>query len=641
MLAALAAGDQVNWDNARSAFDQLYISTARGVYLDKRAGEQGYRRPGDVGMSDELFRQLAIVSKTSKLTQDALLQVLEVYYGRDTVRARAVSVGASPFVLADEDDLQLLLDGREEITVTFHQEDFSKIWLATGLEAAIVITRALRKAGSHAFAVSDGDHITIYSGRLGLGSSIEVLGGTAQVQFLFPSTKQTLYDQPRRVLVAQTSDEVDIVIPATTQAVGRSPRSASYGVTSPSLAITSLVREVDGIVTVTTGTNHGFHLGQTVLLYGVFPTTVGLPVPLTFVHVPEVNTYDTGDAIIDTWPATLTFTDPLVSVTLSFDAHVDNFTEYNTVHVEFDGISQGFITVAAPHAHYSRTFGGISNPGTSTVTVTPSTSHGDVDGSFTTMLISNVRVVITSDPPPRLWEGGLNGFVIITSIPDETSFTYETPGYGYTISGSTTARVVALTASPGLWLGPYVFDPKQGLALTSTEALVDIGLEANRQYAVLTLTVSGGDLTPANRFPDTEGFLVFNFGWDEVVGPVRYYGRLSGSTLKLDYDFVFKDQVLAGTKVHLLSQRAPYQPTRLLNGFYATASGTGRQAASIAIDETVAAGTKVKLTVVYPGDRGLGAEGFPDHGDKLSDKVYVWAGSESEVASAKLPAKAI
>lgn len=193
MIAGVSAGDQLNWNNARLAFSQLFLSSATGIYLDRRASDEGIERPKGVNMSDALFRRLALVEKTNKLTQLAVLEVLEVFYGRDTVRAYSDSA-AELFALQDDDDLKILLDERTLVTVSFDRAHFARIGRATAQEVAAVITRSIREQGNQGFAVSmtnpDTDEIfvRIYSGTLGLTSSVRVVGGRGNTQLLFPTS---------------------------------------------------------------------------------------------------------------------------------------------------------------------------------------------------------------------------------------------------------------------------------------------------------------------------------------------------------------------------------------------------------------------------------------------------------------------
>jgi hypothetical protein len=121
------------------------------------------------------------------------------------------------------------------------------------------------------------------------------------------------------------------------------------------------------------------------------------------------------------------------------------------------------------------------------------------------------------------------------------------------------------------------------------------------------------DPDPANRFPDEPGWLVINFGYEDQVWPIRYFGRISNTELALDASHVFGVDLPAGTGVHYASQREPLvpNPSDVTYGLVATASPAGRIAAERLIDDTVAAGIPIQKDIRYPGSRGLGGDGFP------------------------------
>lgn len=192
-----------------------------------------------------------------------------------------------------------------------------------------------------------------------------------------------------------------------------------------------------------------------------------------------------------------------------------------------------------------------------------------------------------------------------------------------------TESAIAAAAQPINDPGPYMFDPAAGLAVTDIESTtISFPLYGNQSWKEVEIDNSTGS---ADSFPDANGYVVFGFGTASQMGPVKCLGKYrSGPTsvrLTLDYSFKFtKDQAI-GTKVTMLSQRAPYAPTNQPGSFYITASSAGRVAAQASAEAALAAGVEANVTVVYPGDRGLGGEGYPHHGaQKLSDVVEVFAG---------------
>lgn len=252
VIAAIAAGDRTNWENALLAFDQLFIVSASKDYLDQRTGDQGVRRPTNVGMADDLFRQLAISIKNSKLTVEAFLEVLQIFYGPDAVIASTTSDVAEPYDLRDLDDLEFLIDEKHGVTMTLHREQFAHINSATALEVAAAITRGFRDAGSSAFAISYTDpetganRVRVYGGSLGLSSSIRVTSGRAQRKLRFPTSifDPADFAHPFTVQLATTG-------PLTPTSSGGGPGPGFHLAFAGTLAVdgTTLIGGIEGVGT--------------------------------------------------------------------------------------------------------------------------------------------------------------------------------------------------------------------------------------------------------------------------------------------------------------------------------------------------------------------------------------------------------
>lgn len=230
-------------------------------------------------------------------------------------------------------------------------------------------------------------------------------------------------------------------------------------------------------------------------------------------------------------------------------------------------------------------------------------------------------------------EGGLNGFFEVNSVLDVNTFTINTPDYPtFTSNGSSSATVTLVAAAVGAIAGPYIYDPNAGVAITGTLSTLVGNLAAGRQYGSITLA-------DASPFPDAPGYLVFDFGFKDQVGPVKYFGKLSDVQLVLDDSFVFPNSISSGSTVTYLTGKAPYVPANpeKYGSFYLTDSPSGRIGAENALDSNTAAGVDVTQTVIYPSDRGMGGEGYPASGQKISDKVVVWGSSDldTDVAEAE------
>lgn len=272
LIAALAQGDKTNWDNAQLAFDQKFKSSASGRYLDRKLSDDGINRPATMGISDDLFRRYGIKIAARKLTSQSILDMLEVFYGADAVRAVATSTTAEPYAIAPDDTLSLTLDEKTSITITFVAADFAIAGAATALEVAAAITRYLRSGGAQAYAIAYQDPTThtnlvkVYSAASGLGSSIRITGGAAQSVLLFPTNKINTYSPNNRtVVLTHQAGSTQIFLPATTQAVVRTKGSGAYLQTQTPVAA-SIARTPAGVLTVTTTNPHGLVTGQQVLI---------------------------------------------------------------------------------------------------------------------------------------------------------------------------------------------------------------------------------------------------------------------------------------------------------------------------------------------------------------------------------------
>lgn len=171
------------------------------------------------------------------------------------------------------------------------------------------------------------------------------------------------------------------------------------------------------------------------------------------------------------------------------------------------------------------------------------------------------------------------------------------------------------------WGGPYVWD-NGGHAVSGVTALTQSLIPWHGRVAVL-------DLDDATSFPDAEGWVVFNFGKENEVGPVKYLGRVSDTAISLDFSFVFDQEVPANSDVTLLVNRGALDTTGLPNSFYITDSSSGRVAAESFIRQAVMAGPELNIRVKYPSDVGLGNAGRPAAGTaKITDAVRVWGSND-------------
>ena len=198
VLESLSSGPAHLIQSVESVYDQLYIVTAQGRYLDQRMADRDITRPDNVGLSDEVFREIGIEISTRKQVRDLIHSILRIMYGSEFTRATLNSTELEPYQLADGDTLLIQFDDGEVVEVVFDPSQFASIAAATAQEVADAITRELRRLGRTGAAVAKDDglggYVQIISETDGPASTAKVLGGRAQNELKFESIRPTSGD---------------------------------------------------------------------------------------------------------------------------------------------------------------------------------------------------------------------------------------------------------------------------------------------------------------------------------------------------------------------------------------------------------------------------------------------------------------
>ena len=195
VLEALASGPVHLIDTVEAVNDQLYIVSASERYLDARMADSEVTRPDNVGLSDEVFREIGIEVVNRKQVRDLIGSILEIMYGNEFSRATSSSNELGPYALEDGDTLIIQYDDEEQLEVTFLDSQFTSIGAATAQEVADAITKSIRKLGRRGLALSKDDgaggYVMLMSETTGPSSSIKVLGGKAQNKLKYDIIRPT------------------------------------------------------------------------------------------------------------------------------------------------------------------------------------------------------------------------------------------------------------------------------------------------------------------------------------------------------------------------------------------------------------------------------------------------------------------
>jgi hypothetical protein len=610
LIAALANGDEYVRETARLAFNQLFISSAEGPYLIREAADLGIVHPAGIGISSEVFRNFAIKANANKQIEQVLLEVLETFYGSEATRANSISGVAGPYVLGDGYTLEVAFENDQSATITFNTEDFTSIGAATPLEITAVINRELTRLGYSAWAVvrtdrsNNDEYVQIFSGALGLYGFVQITGGRAQNILQFATQIATTN-------ATGTAWDLEVSTSANDIQAGR-VRLTWTGGTNPSLY---LVNEGDYVnifgSSFTSGNRGSYPIVEVGPDYFDFESLTCADQSATQVANADVRFFTPTKSNISLLDnvATVSQGDPdVLDVSLP---------------VTTQAIERTATTAAYLHGNESIAITAASRNGSGVVTVT-ATGHGLSTGDW-------VEIDELYPDNTVAGAGGLNGLYKIT-VTGANSFTYVTPEFQATTTALSGGTATPTAAESDDRPGPFVFDPDAGLAITGEATTVTQDVVSGFSYRILTVT-------DATDFPDETGYLMFDFGGPLETAPVKYLAKISSTELLIDPGYLFPINLPSGTRVVRLTQRTPFDPASMeISKFYVTGAAEGRVAASDAIDQLVAAGLTIDKNILYPGDRGLGNEGYPASGSaKLSDKVQVWAGDDvdSEVEEAQ------
>ena len=195
VLESLSGGPCHLIQNLEAVNDQLYIATATSRYLDELLGGRNITRPDNVGLPDDIFRELGIEISNRKQVRDLIHEVLRVMYGEELIRGTIRSDEFEPYQLEDGDTLKISFDDREVVEVTFNSSQFTNITSASAQEVADAITKEIRRLGRRGAAIAKDDgaggYVTLISETNGPSSTVRVLGGKAQNKLKFAQIRPT------------------------------------------------------------------------------------------------------------------------------------------------------------------------------------------------------------------------------------------------------------------------------------------------------------------------------------------------------------------------------------------------------------------------------------------------------------------
>ncbi len=504
VLDALSQSSGYLIDQIEAVNEQLYISTASERYLDQRLADYNLVRPANVGLSDDVYREIGIDVINKKQVRELIESLLLAMFGDESTNSTSRSSTVEPYNLDDGDTLTVQFDGQEPSTITFLTSQFSSISSASAQEVADAITRELRRQGKtgRAFAKDDGlgAYVVLISDTAGPSSSVTVLGGKAQNVLKFDKIRPTTAGASTVWTISQVS--------------GGSLRFTWTNGANPTIGKVRAGDYVNIYGTAFNAANRGTFTITTVKSGTVGNAYFEINNPN---GVSESTNQGTVDAILFFSPVTST---------------ISSKRRYAAIFQSTPGLLEIFIPA-------------------------------------TTKVVRRERKGAS-----HVHESGPSG-------PDD--------------------------------VGPYVYDPTQPFTISSTQTTTPTQVDPDT-----------GRVLPAvdsSTFPDKQGLLILGYGTSHQEGPIPYLARPSGTSILLNPSYRIKNIHPAGTDIALIAVNGPVTPSKSGEDYpaYITDIVAGRVYAEDLINTVAATGINVVITVLYPGDEGLGK-----WNTESSEKTYIW-----------------
>lgn len=600
VLTALASNSSYLINNAAAVNDQMYVVSASGQYLDSRLAEFGLVRPSNVGLSDEVFRQIGLQVKNRKQVRDLMNNILQAIFGDEFVRASNPARMVEPYNLQDGDTLIINFDDNTTATITFRTAEFESIAAATAQEVADAIAATLSSFGIKGTAIAkndgNGPYVEIISHTIGPHSSVTVLGGRAQNKLLFDSpvpaggnttTQWTITLQPGgnirftwtggadpKVGKLSVGDYVNIYGGGFTA----SPNSGTYNITQfkggiSGVAYFEVFNPFGTAGVITQGVN------DAVLFYTPIKKT--LPSRPSYAAIYQVQSR-------------------LLQIFLPASTKVIRRSRIGSAHLH-DPPRGNFILNQQPS-------GGDIFAITGTYSLTA--SSGFTIGATIKDTVNNIVAAINASSNNLLAINNTDDTVLIYNLSTLNNLVITYTGSANIVaSGPEGSNVSLLPNQPG----PYIYDLSQGFVVSKTNTVLSQNIDATSPRVIEVQSSAG--------FPNTFGHLIFGYGTSHQEGPVPYIGSPSSNTLLISPSYTFQKTQPEGTSVFLVAQNSPVVLNTIGTQypFYITDVVSGRLYAQSLLQSVAATGINIVFTILYPSDIGLGK-----WGTIYSENPIVW-----------------
>lgn len=188
IVEALGQSDQATLDLISEVRKQFFIKTASRPYLDRLAANSKIVRPRYIGMDDASFRQyIPILSYQPKQVKLIIDQLLDIFFFKEATTALITSQNFEPFALEDGWELEYRVDDLHDERITFGNDEFTAISMASANEVVAAINRQSKNSYAVAYydSITKNTYIRLFSTTIGSKGSIRITGGRANIALRF------------------------------------------------------------------------------------------------------------------------------------------------------------------------------------------------------------------------------------------------------------------------------------------------------------------------------------------------------------------------------------------------------------------------------------------------------------------------
>lgn len=584
ILHALSSGDDVLATNSEAAVQNMFLATAKGEFLDYLASNVNVIRPNNIGISDDSLRQISQVFIGYKNTNNAINDLLKIYFSIYQTNAFIESANKEPFALNDQDNLLIKLDNIDEYEIFLDTQYFNNIANASAIEVANYLNNYFLDLQINALATTfldtdtNKNTVRIISKNQGPRGGVEILGGTAQKGLNFPSLIATKQDLTTQFTVTQPQN-----------GIFRFTWSAG---TDPDF---DLIEPDDYVII----SGPGFSVANRGSF--VLSQVVSGTINSSYFEVQNVSGTTQVATISNT--KDILFYNPINDRITSRD-------QYASIFETSPGTLDVIIPASTSIVERTPTTGGsylMEEYFIFTLSGSPSLSIGE------TVYLSSVTGSYPSGVVLSL-TGSLLTLGNIQTVSGNFSVTGTLFGEQSQVTATYTSYV---TSFKNELTGAYLYD-LDSYVLTSTSTRLNTIINKNTNNIIL-------DVIDTTGFPNS-GYLVFDFGFDNEETLVPYITVLNKNQLQIDPSYVFKEHHNLNVDITLLDGNQKYEVdtngTDL--GVYLTDVANARQNFIDNLIKIKSSGIFLEKKVLYPNDYGL-----PNANTIYSDIIRVYGPDSS------------